>query len=130
MWYEERICKHRDTTNLKFQLCYGNGKVQLPILKSVLLVLQHLLYDTKVDDSMNYHKNIRLYNMMFSFTSPGANFDNSVLSGKGLPIIRIQGQTCHRIGSLIPSKGKPPKYTQLYIYDPENEISNRILLVG
>ena len=130
MWYQERNHRHRDTANPKFQLCCGNGKVQLPFLKPPLPFLQHLLCDSKAIDSRNYQKNIPLYNMMFSFTSPREKFDGSVMGNKGPPTICIQGQTYHRIGSLLSTKGKSPKYAQLYIYDPKNEISNKILLVG
>ncbi|KAI5412729.1 hypothetical protein KIW84_057386 [Lathyrus oleraceus] len=64
--------------------------------------------------------------MMFAFTSPGAKLDNKFNNGSGPPTIRIQGQTFHRIGSLLPSDGQTPKFAQLYIYDTENEVSNRI----
>ncbi|KAI9094507.1 hypothetical protein K1719_026732 [Acacia pycnantha] len=36
------------------------------------------------------------------------------------------GQNHHFIGSLLPPQGNPPVYAQLYIYDTENEISNRM----
>ena len=130
MWYQERTRKHRETSIPKFHLCCENGKVQLPLLKQPPPLLLHLLCDRKADDSKNYQRNIRLYNMMFSFTSAGAKFDNSVMNNKGPPTIRVQGQPCHRIGSLLPLNGKAPKYAQLYIYDPENEISNRIQSAG
>ncbi|KAG4997228.1 hypothetical protein JHK84_028255 [Glycine max] len=126
MWYQERNHRHRDTANPKFQLCCGNGKVQLPFLKPPLPFLQHLLCDSKAIDSRNYQKNIPLYNMMFSFTSPREKFDGSVMGNKGPPTICIQGQTYHRIGSLLSTKGKSPKYAQLYIYDPKNEIKTII----
>ncbi|CAL1355431.1 unnamed protein product [Linum trigynum] len=32
----------------------------------------------------------------------------------------------HRIGSLLPMDGKKPKYAQLYVFEPENELSNRL----
>ncbi|KAF1866684.1 hypothetical protein Lal_00018068 [Lupinus albus] len=43
--------------------------------------------------------------MMFAFTSLGAKIDRSVNNGRGPPIIRIQGQPCHRIGSMLPMPG-------------------------
>jgi len=64
--------------------------------------------------------------MMFAFTSPGAKIDNKYNSGGGPPNLRIQGQSCHIIGSLLPPIGQQPKFAQLYIYDTENEIHNRI----
>ena len=64
--------------------------------------------------------------MMFAFTSSGDNLDNRFNNGRGPPTLRIQSQSCHRIGSLLPPEGQPLKISQLYIYDTENEIINRM----
>ncbi|KAH1197555.1 hypothetical protein GmHk_18G051321 [Glycine max] len=41
-------------------------------------------------------------------------------------MIQLIGQPCHKIGSLLPIPEKKPKFTQLYIFDTENEVQNRI----
>jgi hypothetical protein len=41
-------------------------------------------------------------------------------------VFRINGVVHHRIGSLLPIPGHRPEYTQLYIYDTEHEVSNRL----
>jgi hypothetical protein len=46
--------------------------------------------------------------------------------GRGLPNFIIAGQNYHRIGTLMPSEGERPKFAQLYIYDTENEVQNRL----
>jgi hypothetical protein len=66
------------------------------------------------------------YIIMFAFTSPGMNVDDHSNKGRGPPTLRIQGQVCHRIGSMLPPEGEPPKFAQLYIYDTENEVRNRM----
>ncbi|GAU50427.1 hypothetical protein TSUD_300270 [Trifolium subterraneum] len=66
------------------------------------------------------------YNNMFSFTSLGGKIDSGVDAGPGPPHFTISGQNYHRLGSLIPNEGHPPKFSQLYIYDTQNEISNRL----
>ncbi|KAM3287547.1 hypothetical protein P3S67_020977 [Capsicum chacoense] len=38
----------------------------------------------------------------------------------------MSGQNYHHIGSLLPEIGKTPQFAQLYIYDTENEITNRM----
>ncbi|KAF1885694.1 hypothetical protein Lal_00039542 [Lupinus albus] len=114
---EERKRKHRNTTSPKYELCCGDGRIQLPLLKAPPPTLQHLLFDLKSNDSFNYQNNIRLYNIMFAFTSLRAKIDRSVNNGRGPPTIRIQGQPCHRIGSMLPMPGQLPKFAQLYIYD-------------
>lgn len=63
---------------------------------------------------------------MFSMTSMGAKVIESINDGRGPYVFKISGQVCHRIGSLMPSEGRRPEYAQLYIYDTEHEIRNRI----
>ncbi|KAH1213508.1 hypothetical protein GmHk_14G041449 [Glycine max] len=126
MWYDERISKRERTTNPRFSLCCGGGKVELPLLQNPPKYLYQLLYNHDTSDSKNYQQNIRTYNMMFAFTSTGIKFDKSINHSRGPPTIRIQGQPCHRIGSMLPMPGKEPKFAQLYIFDTENEVQNRI----
>jgi len=68
MWYQERIRKKVHALIPKFQLCCGNGKVQLPLLKEPPPLLHHFLTNIDCQQSKNYQQNIRTYNMMFSFT--------------------------------------------------------------
>jgi hypothetical protein len=130
MWYQERRGKFRDSANPTFQMCCGNGKVQLPTLIDPPQILQNLLWNRASSQSTNYQQNIRMYNSMFSFTSPGMKFDKKINGSRGPPILRLQGQPCHRIGSMLPKEGDAPKFAQLYIYDTDNEIANRIHSVG
>ncbi|XP_058766767.1 uncharacterized protein LOC131640386 [Vicia villosa] len=126
MWYQERMHKSTHSENPKFMMCCGNGKVELPILRQPPEQLAKLLFDHDNTVSKKFQQHIRLYNMMFAFTSPGAKFDNRFNDGRGPPTLRIQGQTCHRIGSLLPPQGGKLKFAQLYIYDTENEVENRM----
>jgi len=64
--------------------------------------------------------------MMFVFTSAGIKLDKSINDSRGLPTIRIQGQPCQRIYSLLPMPGKESKFAELYIFDTNNELQNRI----
>ena len=47
-------------------------------------------------------------------------------NGSDPHVFRVNGQTYHRIGSLLPIHGQEPKYAQLYIYETDNEVKNRI----
>ena len=58
--------------------------------------------------------------------SMGANVDRSLNNGHGPLIYKISGQVHHRIGSLLPPDGSPPKFLQLYIYDTANEVDTRM----
>lgn len=74
-------------------------------------------------------QHIRQYNSLFSFTSMGADIDDSLNQGGGPYVFKINGQVYHRIGSLLPNEDNPPKFAQLYIYDTQNEVQNRMLAV-
>jgi hypothetical protein len=56
----------------------------------------------------------------------GANIDWTMNDGRGPPVFKICGQVHHRIGSLLPQDGSPPKFIQLYVYDTSNEVQNRM----
>jgi hypothetical protein len=43
---------------------------------------------------------------------------------------RMFGVVHHRIGSLLPVPGHSAEYAQLYIYDTENEVSNRLAAIN
>ncbi|KAL6495525.1 hypothetical protein OROGR_030088 [Orobanche gracilis] len=125
MWYEERAEKSRQSTNPEFSLCCMKGKVHIPFLDKPPKLLYNLI--TGVDSrSKNFKENIRSYNSMFSFTSIGGKVDSSLNDGNGPPNFVLSGQNYHRIGSLLPSHGTPPKFAQLYIYDTQNETANRM----
>ncbi|OIT29002.1 hypothetical protein A4A49_62163, partial [Nicotiana attenuata] len=79
--------------------------------------------------SNHFRDNIR-YNSMFSFTSMGGKVDASVNQTKGPRTFKLSGQNYHQIGSLLPPEGSTPKFAQLYIYDTENEVQNRIHALG
>jgi hypothetical protein len=38
----------------------------------------------------------------------------------------MHDQNYHHIGTLLPEEGNQPRWVQLYIYDTEHEIENRI----
>ena len=38
----------------------------------------------------------------------------------------VHSQVYHFIGSLLPNERQAPKFAQLYIYDTENEMRNRL----
>ena len=59
----------------------------------------------------------------------GGNVDDSMNNGKAPPIFVMHGENCHQIGSLLPRPGNDPKFAQLYVYDTDNEIKNRMRAV-
>ena len=109
-----------------YSICCGRGKVKLPVaLKKPPQLLTRLL-NGEHRNSKSFLENIRRYNSMFAFTSMGCTIDHSVNNGRGPYCFRIQGENYHAMGDLLPKKDETPKFSQLYIYDPSNEIQNRI----
>ncbi|KAL7611264.1 hypothetical protein Lser_V15G13382 [Lactuca serriola] len=123
LWRNESI-RGKEKGNTDYSLCCGYGKVQLPDLKNAPPTYERMFrnMDSK---SKHFMKNIRRYNSMFSFTSMGGKIDSSINRGNAPYIFRLGGQNYHSIGSLLPAKGSEPKFSQLYIYDTDNEITNR-----
>nr|GFA69923.1 hypothetical protein [Tanacetum cinerariifolium] len=124
--YDESMQGATNTSSDSYSLCCGRGKVRLtneaqeppPLLKA-LITKNHL-------KSASFIDNIRRYNSMFSFTSMGGKQDKSVNVKRGPYCYRLHGENYHLAGSLLPQDGKPAKFAQLYIFDTNNEIKNRI----
>ncbi|XP_052620978.1 uncharacterized protein LOC111880446 [Lactuca sativa] len=129
LWKEESIKCKKKNENQNYSLCCGYGKVELPALKNAPSSYAHL-FTSGDSKSKHFMKNIRSYNSMFSFTSMGGKIDSSINRGNAPYIFRLSGQNYHSIGSLLPEHGLKPKFSQLYIYDTDNEIANRRTCFG
>ncbi|OMP07327.1 DNA helicase PIF1, ATP-dependent [Corchorus olitorius] len=109
-----------------FSLCCKQGMIRLPQPMPTPPLLSELLDYTRGGIQQHFRENIRVYNSLFQLTSLGGRIDDSINDGSGPFIFRLNRQTYHRIGSLLPVPGTRPKFSQLYIYDTDNEISNRV----
>jgi hypothetical protein len=63
--------------------------------------------------------------MALAFTSLGVNEDTAVNRHEGW-VFRVQGKLCHLIGSLRPDGADTPSYAQLYIYDAQLTLAQRM----
>ncbi|KAL6536441.1 hypothetical protein OROGR_013013 [Orobanche gracilis] len=124
-WYNERLRSTYGSTRPKYSTCCLQEKIELPKMKKPPQLLIDLL-SGKTPISNHFIKNIRSYNSIFSFTSLGGKIDNTPNMGTSPPIFKLHGQNYHLIGSLMPTEDQTPKFAQLYIYDTENEVANRI----
>nr|KAJ0205016.1 hypothetical protein LSAT_V11C500241990 [Lactuca sativa] len=123
LWRNESI-RGKEKGNTDYSLCCAYDKVQLPDLKKAPPTYE-TMFRNMDSKSKHFMKNIRRYSSMFSFTSMGGKIDSSINRGNAPYIFRLSGQNYHSIGSLLPAKGSEPKFSQLYIYDTDNEITNR-----
>ncbi|KAI9084871.1 hypothetical protein K1719_033277 [Acacia pycnantha] len=131
MWFAERLKGLKKTLVTQFGICCCKGKIIVPLLKMSPEELEQLFFNKDSSHAKKFLRNIHLYNNMFSFTSMGGRIDHSINSkGGGSYSFVLSGQNHHLIGSLFPPQGNPPVYAQLYIYDTENEVSNRISTVS
>ncbi|XP_016192871.2 uncharacterized protein LOC107633785 [Arachis ipaensis] len=63
------------------------------------------------------------------FTSMGAKIDHGVTTSRGPPTFILSGENYHLMGSLIPPAGNRPKFAQLYVFDTQNEVQNRMVAI-
>nr|GEY67310.1 ATP-dependent DNA helicase RRM3-like [Tanacetum cinerariifolium] len=130
LWYAESMQGATNASSDSYSVCCGSGKVDLtnevpnppPLLKELII--------NKHPKSASFIDNIRQYNLMFAFTSMGGKQDTSVNTRRGLYCYRLHGENYHLVGPSLPKTGKPVKFAQLYIFDTENEIQNRISAVS
>uniref|UniRef100_A0A453BY95 Helitron helicase-like domain-containing protein n=1 Tax=Aegilops tauschii subsp. strangulata TaxID=200361 RepID=A0A453BY95_AEGTS len=125
LWCEERLNSNKGTKTPSFGICCKQGKIDLPPLREPPPYLRNLLR-SEGQDSVNFKENIRSYNSMFSFTSMGGVVDKEINTRKGPYVFRLHGQNYHHIGTLLPEGTNKPRFAQLYIYNTENEVANRI----
>lgn len=130
MRFEERSEKrYINTVTPKFHICCAHGRVALPLYKQPPKTLYDLYHN--VDKRSRYfQKKIRFFNTMFALTSMGGKIERQMNVGGGPPIFVMNGDNYHQIGSLLPMPGGQPKFAQLYVYDTENEVHNRMSVVG
>jgi hypothetical protein len=107
-------------------MCCIGGNVSFSIVNAPPELLQ-LFLDHSAEGN-HFRQNIRCYNHVLSFTSIGVHVDETILAtGRGIYTFRAQGSFNHNIGGFYPNEGSRPRYLQLYIYDTEHELQNRML---
>jgi hypothetical protein len=125
VWKRETVGKSCDLNPPEVSICCMRGNIVLPYMIDPPNLIQNLF--SGVDSrSANFISNLRCYNNIFAFTSFGGRVESRGNDGRGLPNFIIAGQNYHRIGTLMPSEGERPKFAQLYTYDTENEVHNRL----
>jgi hypothetical protein len=99
--------------------------VRLPALEAPPDPLRTLLTSND-NNSKSFREDIWKYNRALAFTSLGVTEDHSINQGRGQPVFRICGDLCHKSGALVPSGDNPPRYAQLYIYEPRAALESRM----
>ncbi|PWA46253.1 helitron helicase-like domain-containing protein [Artemisia annua] len=104
----------------QYQRCCVGGRAVLHTQRHYPAYIMGLFSDRHFMD------NIRAYNQMFAMTSFGATIDSSINTGRGPYVFRVSGQIYHWIGGFCPENDDTPRFLQMYIYDTDHEVQNRL----
>ncbi|OMO68755.1 DNA helicase PIF1, ATP-dependent [Corchorus capsularis] len=126
MWYGERINLHRETENPVFTLFCRQGTIRLPPTRLTPQFLRELMDPAGPRRSRLFRENIRVYNSLFQFTSFGGKMDQEINQKPGPFTFSLNGLCYHRMGCILPGEGRMLVFAQLYIFDTDREIENRI----
>ncbi|UYV84655.1 hypothetical protein LAZ67_X002997 [Cordylochernes scorpioides] len=72
--------------------------------------------------SKHFLRNIRKYNSCFQMTSLGAT---EIIRDNYMPTFKVQGQICHRVGSLLPLPDSDHKFLQIYFMGTTDDQVNQ-----
>jgi hypothetical protein len=103
-WYNERatqLSKFHKRKMFTNRCCKG-GRVWLEPYRQWPAPLDRLIGFGDGAGSSQFMRLIRSYNSMFAFSSLGVKVDDSINTGRGPYVFRINGLPSHRIGSLVP----------------------------
>ena len=70
-----------------------------------------------------FRENIRPYNSSLAFASMRYTGKEYAFKSRGPYCFRISG---HSISQIVPEDGNKPNFSQIYIYDQENELDNQL----
>nr|GEU62523.1 helitron helicase-like domain-containing protein [Tanacetum cinerariifolium] len=97
------------------------------ILKIVLLFLGVVEIHKKILNSCLQQVSIIMVVLLHADEEMSkAKVDESINVGRGPYVFNVSGQIYHWIGSLCPPIGERPRFLQLYIYDTDNKVQNKM----
>ncbi|KAL6580394.1 hypothetical protein OROMI_008418 [Orobanche minor] len=109
--------------------CCLHGQISLA-LPRMPQELWELYTSSECCRAVHFRKRCRTYNNTTAFSSLGITYDETLAkSNKGIYTLRIQGAVYHFIRDLMPTEGRG-RQLQLYFYDSENELQNRLCQSG
>ncbi|XP_027181781.1 uncharacterized protein LOC113780165 [Coffea eugenioides] len=109
------------------RFCCASGEIKLAPTKMPGRLVQ--LYKANTPESKEFRQCVRSYNNMFAFTSLGVHYDKDLSKrNDGIYTFRVQGQIYHFMNSLLPSADDKASSLQLYFYDTEHELANRMAI--
>ncbi|CAN1306092.1 ATP-dependent DNA helicase PIF1 [Linum perenne] len=125
-WEAEKLARVPKKARPIFTLCCQRGRVRIPLLQATPPYLDSLLSVNGGRQTRHFREHARSYNAAFSFTSFGARLDPRLVNRRGPYSLVLCGENYHLMGSLLPQPGQQPQYSQLYVFDPNSELQNRL----
>ncbi|XP_050915977.1 uncharacterized protein LOC127131082 [Lathyrus oleraceus] len=120
-----RHCNARLFHHESRDTCFTGGKISFSRVNAPIELQQLFLDDSA--EGKHFRQHIRSYNHVLSFTSIGVHVDENILaSDRGIYTFSAQGAFYHNIGGFYPNQSVRPRFLQLYIYDTDNELHNRM----
>ncbi|CAI9274634.1 unnamed protein product [Lactuca saligna] len=119
-WYVERTPNMSTVAHPRYNHCCRGGSIVL------LYPSRFSSQFIRLYESRKFLNDVRAYNSMFSVTSFGANVDDDVNDSRGPYVFKVSGQISDKIGSLSADPAKGPRFLQLYLFDTDNEVENRL----
>jgi hypothetical protein len=124
--FEDEHLAKSGRRNPKFGTCCNQGKVKVVLLQQPPEALQLLLTGTD-PTAKAFRRDIRKYNAALAMCSLGVKQDRSVIENGGGPyVFKIQGGLYHLTGGLAPDLGGEAVYAQLWIYDGDAALDQRM----
>jgi len=110
---------------MTFILCCGNDRVVVPNVLVPPTLLS--LITSQNSEARNFRHNICSYNHVFAFTLMGVLLDESLqVLNQRINTFRAHEALYHKINSILPVPGSRPRFLQMFVYDTEHEINNRL----
>ncbi len=123
-WLREALIQtQRFDRQSEYALCCGRRKLNIPPLPAPPKEIQHLWVENTTE-AKHFRERINVFNSSLAMASMGCS--RSELTGRGPPVFKVHGVMYHRTGTLFPDEDNTPKFAQMYIYDTEHEIQNRL----
>jgi hypothetical protein len=124
----EAVCTFCKAYRFKSELdsfCCMRGKV---VLEPVPPPPQQIvaLYNSETQRGRHFLDNSRAFNNILSLASIGCQEHLPPGNSSFNPTFTIKGKLYHRIGSMLPAEEETPKFMQLFFYDTDNELQNRM----
>ncbi|CAG8743002.1 20_t:CDS:2, partial [Cetraspora pellucida] len=110
-----------------FITCCAKGKISLLPMQEFLPSLDILLTNSDSSACL-FRQHIRMYNSALAFTSMGMKIDHNITETANVYNFRIHSEMYHTIGSLL-LDNPSPQFAQLYVYDTEHELQNRMSIM-